>query len=137
MSRRLCLVALLIVAAVAGSFGCKQRSEAVPPGAKVRIRIVDRLGSGQAQETVTITLGGVTKTINLNEQNPTGYVDFYGPGPGRYDVAFSATTSFWSYGELVSVTSHGGGTVDCVGDATFEMVMDPSTNPPRIGLRPY
>ena len=103
--------------------------------AEVRIRIYDKLGVDQVRETVTITIGGATQVIQLDQQRPTGYVEFYGGGPGRYLASFQATTYYHYQGRLVKVSSQGQGTIHSQGDEDFDLVIDLATNPATIGLR--
>jgi hypothetical protein len=101
-----------------------------------RIRIHNMLDVGQVRETVTITVGGVTKTIKLDERTPRGYVDFFVPGPGDYLASFQATTQYYHHGRLVSVGGQGQGTIECRGNAEFGLVGDHETNPFTLGLVP-
>ena len=101
---------------------------------RARVRIFDELGSGQVRDTVTITIGGVTKTITLNEGTPSAYVEYYCIAPGQYPGSLKTTTYYYQQGKLVPVSGQLEFTLDCHGDVEFEVAMN-STNPVTLTLQ--
>lgn len=128
---RITLMALALLVAVPA---CRKKPQAPPGG--IRIRVYNQLGAGQLKENASITIGGATQVIALNEQTPRAYVEFVGQGPGHYLATFQVTTWSYSQGRVAPVTHQGSNTLMCQGDANFQLVLNSATNPPSVKLQP-
>ncbi|MBI1830410.1 MAG: hypothetical protein HYR84_03055 [Planctomycetes bacterium] len=145
MILRSATIAIALAALVFTSGGCGRRKQPPqpamparpmpqplanqPPGGLARpitIRVMSRLGPGQIKETTTLTINGVTHTINLDlEKLKKTSVDFTLNGPGV--VTFTATCQT-TYPNQVR-HGRGNGQFHVGDDTTFELFMREGGDP--------
>lgn len=102
-----------------------------------RVRIIDKLGDGQINETTTITIGGVAQTIKINKATPNAYVEFTCPN-GMWPYSMRTTTGLYNQqGKLVFASGQGSGTVNCNGDGDLYVAGDYSVHPVTMMLQSY
>ena len=134
--RLACAVCLL--AALTGCGEIKRsgaRSGGSNSRAGIAIRIIDRLAPGQVGEQATITVGGVTKMMILDEETPSAYLEFRLKHPGMYNCSLHTETVYVDRGELAYAVGAGQGTLSVSGGEQFElMIADPSRIPNVVTL---
>jgi hypothetical protein len=99
------------------------------------MRIFSQLSVGQVRETIQVTVGGITQTLQLDERTPRGYVEFHGRHPGNYHAAFVSRTYYYHQGKLVAVPGYGRGIIRAGARADFALTLDLETTPATIGLQ--
>lgn len=100
------------------------------------IRIYSELAPGQLSESTTITLGGATATLHLDQWNPSGYVEFVGDVAGDYPTRFTSSMVILSNGVPTTFYGVGEGVVHTTGGRLdFQLMIDPTTSPATVYLQ--
>jgi hypothetical protein len=104
-------------------------------GRQWKIRIFDRLGTGQVHETAVISIGNAKQTITISKTTPTVYAEFNCPtGSWRYAIK-TITALHNGQGKLVVVSGEGTGTLNCNGDGDLDIAGDYSVTPVAVTLQ--
>jgi hypothetical protein len=93
--------------------------------------IQDRLGDGQAAETVTLRFGSKDFELSIDSSDPTDRLTLRFPQAGTYRYSAAAETETIDGDVLVGT---GAGTIRCDGDQTFQVTGDYGTDPATVAL---
>lgn len=93
--------------------------------------IEDRLGEGQAAETVTLRFGSKEWELTVDESDPTDRLTLRFPRSGTYPYAVTTETETFD-GDVVHGT--GAGTLGCRGGQTFQIVGNYDSDPLTVSL---
>ena len=102
-----------------------------PTPAAVSCVIEDRLGDGQAAETVTLRFGSKDFELSIDSSDPTDRLTLRLPRAGTYRYSVAAEIETID-GDLREGT--GAGTISCDGDQTFQVTADYGTDPVTVRL---
>jgi hypothetical protein len=102
-----------------------------PTPAAVSCAIEDRLGDGQAAETVTLHFGSKDFELSIDASDPSDRLTLRFPQAGTYRYSATAETETTD-GDLLE--GAGAGTISCDGDQTFQVTGDYGSDPVTVRL---